>query len=51
MTPEEAQVVLSGQPPAIGTANGVSGRYVEAWMVQSGAPAARVNAVLDRLRS
>jgi hypothetical protein len=51
MTAKEAQVVLSRQPTAIGTAKGVSGRYVEAWMVQSGAHPARVNAVLERVRS
>jgi ketosteroid isomerase-like protein len=51
MTPKEAQGVLSQQPPAIGTAKGVSGQYVEAWMVRWGAPPARIEAVLERLRA
>jgi hypothetical protein len=51
MTPKEAQGILSQQPPAIGTAKGVSGRYVEAWMVQWGATPARIEAVLGLVRS
>jgi hypothetical protein len=51
MTHEEAHGILSQQPPAIGTAKGVSGRYVEAWMVQWGAPPAQVEAVLEQVRS
>jgi hypothetical protein len=50
MTPAEAQGVLCQEPPAIGTVKGESGRYVEAWMVQEGAPPARIKAVLELLR-
>jgi hypothetical protein len=50
MTHDEAEGVLSQEPPAIGTVKGQSGRYVEAWMVQWGAPPARIKTVLERLR-
>lgn len=50
MTPAEAGEVLSHEPPAIGTKKGESGRYVEAWMVQSGASPARTKAVLALVR-
>ena len=50
MTLEEAQGVLSQQPPAIGTIKGESGRYVEAWMVQWGASPVQIKAVLELVR-
>jgi hypothetical protein len=50
MTLEQAQGVLSHEPPAIGTIKGESGRYVEAWMVQWGASPARIKAVLELVR-
>jgi len=49
MTPEEAQRVLSQEPPAIETTN-ESARYAEAWMVQSGVSPARIKFVLEQLR-
>ena len=42
---KEAQGILALQPPAIGTIKGQSRRYVEAWMVQSGASPRRIKAV------
>jgi hypothetical protein len=48
MTSEEAQQVLSEDPPRIET-NMDSARYVEAWMVQSGAAPERTKAVMERL--
>jgi hypothetical protein len=49
MTAEEAQKILSQEPPAAGTTK-ESTRYAEAWMVQSGASTARTKFVLDQLR-
>ena len=51
MTPAEAGEVLAHEPPAIGIKRGESGRYVEAWMVRSGASPARTKAVLELVRS
>jgi hypothetical protein len=48
MTAEEAQKILSQEPPAGTTKE--STRYAEAWMVQSGASTARIKFVLDQLR-
>jgi hypothetical protein len=48
MTFEEARKVLSEDPPRIET-NTDSARYVEAWMVQSGATPERTKAVMERL--
>ncbi len=45
MKPKEAQGILAQEPPAIGTIKGESRRYVEAWMVQSGASRTRIKAV------
>jgi hypothetical protein len=49
MTGEEAQKILSQEPPAVGTTK-ESARYAEAWMVQSGASTARIKFVLEQLR-
>jgi hypothetical protein len=48
MTFEEAQKVLSEDPPRIETTTD-SARYVEAWMVRSGAAPERTKAVMERL--
>jgi hypothetical protein len=48
MTFEEARKVLSEDPPRIETTTD-SARYVEAWMVQSGATPERTKAVMERL--
>jgi len=48
ITPQEAQRILSQEPPRIET-NEDAARYVEAWMVQSGAPLERITAVRERL--
>jgi len=48
MTLEEARNVLSANPPRMETAED-SMRYVEAWMVESGACPERIKAVRERL--
>jgi hypothetical protein len=48
MTFEEARKVLSEDPPRIETTTD-SARYVEAWMVRSGAAPERTKAVMERL--
>jgi hypothetical protein len=48
MTLEEARNVLSANPPRMETAED-SMRYVEAWMVESGASPERIKAVRERL--
>jgi hypothetical protein len=48
MTFEEARKVLSEDPPRMETITD-SARYVEAWMVRSGAGRERIKAVMERL--
>jgi hypothetical protein len=48
LTPDEARKILSEEPPRMETAED-SMRYVEAWMVESGAAPERIKAVRDRL--
>jgi hypothetical protein len=48
LTPEEARKVLSEDPPRIETAED-SMRYVEAWMVESGASPEQIKTVRERL--
>ena len=50
MTPEEAEQVLSSDPPeSVWEVRRWSDRYAEAWMVRSGAPPERIKAAIEHL--
>ena len=50
MTPEEAEQVLSSDPPeSVREVRRWSDRYAEAWMVRSGAPPEQIKAAIEHL--